>query len=93
MNFTFDYFIWSTLSEGDLVNNGTTNGSKGWQFSMGPYWKFWKWLFTSLDFYYNTHSGTFNSPDPAAGTRTDAADGATSSDSFLGLILAIGVNL
>ncbi len=92
INFSFDYFILSKLSEG-VINNGTDNASKGWQMSFGPYWNFWKWLFAGFDIQYNKHSVKFGAPDTAAGSRADVVDGAKSSDSFLGILLVIGMNI
>jgi len=92
LNFSFDYFVKSSLSEG-VVNNGLTNSASGYQIAFGPYWRFYKWLFTGFDFIYNHHSASFSNPDATAGTRTDAVDGAGASDNFLGILLLIGINL
>lgn len=91
LTFGFDYFIWSKLKESG-VNNGTSNSSSGWQVAFGPYWKFYKYFTAGLDIAYNKHSASFSSPDTSAGTRADIVDGAKSSDSFLGIMIALGVN-
>jgi len=90
IKFNFDYFIISKLSE-SVVNNGTTNSSKGFQFSMGPYWYFYKGIFTSIDLNYMKHSVNFGAPDTTLGSRADVADGAKSSDSYLGVLIGFGV--
>ena len=90
LNFGFDYFLSSSLTE-TVINNGTKNSSSGYQIALGPYWKFYKSLFTSFDFTYNKHSASFKAPD--ATSRADVVENAKSSDAFTGILLSFGVNL
>lgn len=92
LTLSFDMFMLSKLKEG-VVNNGLTNDPMGYQFAMGSYWKFYKSMFTSIDFVYNYHKCSFANADTALGSRADVEDHAKSKDTLLGMFLFFGFTL